>query len=137
MYDDIEEGFTLKEILHKHRHKALNIMHCVEKAAKILNNCSAIDKLILKKRRRDELLLKIERCEELIRTTVDENYEPTWKEIIDIRDLDVFKRSLKPFLLTLKIPNVGVFNNHPLFFPLLTFFSRRWTVILAVHPYFC
>ena len=33
-------------------------MHCVEKAAKILNNCSAIDKLILKKRRRDELLLK-------------------------------------------------------------------------------
>ena len=92
MYDDIEEGFTLKEILHKHRHKALNIMHCVEKAAKILNNCSAIDKLILKKRRRDELLLKIERCEELIRTTVDENYEPTWKEIIDIRDLDVFKK---------------------------------------------
>ena len=58
MYDDIEEGFTLKEILHKHRHKALNIMHCVEKAAKILNNCSAIDKLILKKRRRDELLFK-------------------------------------------------------------------------------
>ena len=98
MYDDIEEGFTLKEILHKHRHKALNIMHCVEKAAKILNNCSAIDKLILKKRRRDELLLKIERCEELIRTTVDENYEPTWKEIIDIRDLDVFKKELKTLL---------------------------------------
>lgn len=98
MYDDIEEGFTVKEILHKHRHKALHILHCVEKAAKILNNCSAIDKLILKKRRRDELLLKIERCEELIRTTVDEQYEPTWKEIIDIRDLDVLKKELKTLL---------------------------------------
>ena len=57
IYDDIEDGCTMKEILSSHGAKALKYLHCVEKAMKVKHDLFALDDYILvtRKKKKDKL----------------------------------------------------------------------------------
>lgn len=95
LYDDLEDGKTVKEMLMLHRHKALQIIHCIEKGAKALNGLLYIDKLILKKRRLRELETIISHCEGVIASAVDNDYEPTDAEAMQVMDLQIYRNEHK------------------------------------------
>lgn len=60
--EDIDEGQTMKEILHDHGANALRMIHCIEKAQKVKHGLSALDDYILlqRKLKKDPLDEKIE-----------------------------------------------------------------------------
>lgn len=50
IYEDLEEGFTVAEVLHTHKHNAMRIVHAIEKTAMALHGLLSIDHHILTKR---------------------------------------------------------------------------------------